>query len=241
MTFGENVIAFNLSLDFPEKLPPGIGVMNPFRENNCAIAACEAFYGKYYDDHNQRFIILGINPGRFGAGITGVPFTDPKRLKEKCGIVIPACPPAHEPSSEFVYAVIAACGGPGQFYRKWYINSLCPLGFTRMGKQGKPINYNYYDSAELARLATPFIVRTLWEQIGFGIERRACICLGTGKNAQFLEKLNQEHGFFRKIIPVEHPRYIMQYKKPELAVYIDRYREAFAEAIQEQGIDRTAQ
>lgn len=231
-TFGAKVIAFNLGLNFTAQLPPGIDVMNPFRENDCAVAACEAFYNKYYNDCNERFIILGINPGRFGAGITGVPFTDPKRLKEKCGIDIPACPPAHEPSSEFVYEVIGACGGPERFYSRWYINSLCPLGFTRVGKQGRPVNFNYYDSGELTRIATPFIVKTLWEQIGFGISRKACICFGTGKNAEYLKKLNHEHGFFEQVLPVEHPRYIMQYKKPQLGEYIERYKAALARVLQ---------
>lgn len=230
-TFGYKVLEFNQSLHLDVRLPPGIGVMNPFRENDCANAACEAFYGKYYNDTRERSIILGINPGRFGAGITGVPFTDPKRLKDKCDINVHACPQAHEPSSEFVYEVIAACGGPETFYSQWYINSLCPLGFTKVGSHGKPVNYNYYDSAELTAIVTPFIISTLWQQIGFGIRRKACICLGTGKNAAYLEKINRERGFFERIIAVEHPRYIMQYKKPELHAYIERYREALAEAI----------
>lgn len=229
-TFGRKVIDFNHSLHLDVDLPPDIGVMNPFRDNSCANVACDEFYGKYYNDCNERSIILGINPGRFGAGITGVPFTDPKRLKEKCDIDVPACPPAHEPSSEFVYAVIGACGGPKKFYSQWYINSLCPLGFTRTGRNDRPVNYNYYDSAELTRLVRPFIVQTLWVQIGFGIRRNACICLGMGKNAQFLEKLNLEYGFFERIIAVEHPRYIMQYKKPELETYIRKYKAAFETA-----------
>ncbi len=34
----------------------------------------------------HRYLILGINPGRFGGGITGIPFTDPIRLQNICGI-----------------------------------------------------------------------------------------------------------------------------------------------------------
>lgn len=229
MTFGEKVIHFNLGLDFKAQLPPGIGVMNPFRENQCAVAACEAFYHKYYDDCAKRHIILGINPGRFGAGLTGVPFTDPKRLRDQCDIDIPACPPAHEPSSQFVYEAIDAAGGPQEFYRKWYINSLCPLGFTRTGKNGRPVNYNYYDSAELAKIAAPFIVRTLWEQLGFGIFRDVCICFGTGKNYQFFSALNREHHFFERIVPLEHPRYIIQYRARKIPEYVEKYVQTFAE------------
>lgn len=226
-SFGDKVIQFNQDLDFVASLPPGIGVMNPFRQNSCAIAACAAFYGKYYNDYTERRIILGINPGRFGAGLTGVPFTDPKRLREKCGIEIKSCPAAHEPSSQFVYEAIAACGGPQQFYGKWYINSLCPLGFTRPGKTGKPVNYNYYDSAELCRIATPFILDTLARQLDFGINRDVCICFGTGKNAQFLNWLNARHKFFGQVIALEHPRYIMQYKSAEIGNYVQKYAQTF--------------
>ena len=85
-TFAEKMIAFNRSLVFDEPLPAGIRVMNPFAENDSAMAASSAFYCKYYNDVRPRTPILGINPGRFGAGLTGIPFTDPKRLKECCNI-----------------------------------------------------------------------------------------------------------------------------------------------------------
>jgi len=49
--------------------------MNPFRENPEALIVSGKFYKKYYNDNNPRFLILGINPGRFGAGVTGIPFT----------------------------------------------------------------------------------------------------------------------------------------------------------------------
>ena len=45
-----------------------------------------AFYHKFFDDNNKRIILFGINPGRLGGGITGIPFTDTYNLKEKCGI-----------------------------------------------------------------------------------------------------------------------------------------------------------
>jgi hypothetical protein len=56
-----------------------------------------------------------------------------------------------------------------------------------------------------------------------------CFCFGTGKNERFLRKLNDEHGFFKKIIALEHPRFIMQYKAMSKQVYIDKYLAAFGE------------
>jgi hypothetical protein len=59
--------------------------------------------------------------------------------------------------------------------------------------------------------------------IDLGIDRDTCFCLGTGENARFLKRLNNDHGFFRKIIPLEHPRFIMQYKSAAKGLYIEKY------------------
>ncbi len=95
-------------------------------------------------------MILGINPGRFGGGVTGIPFTDPKRVIEKCGLAYSG-EMKHEPSSVFVYEMIDAFGGAIKFYEQFYIHSVCPLGFTNINNKGKAINYNYYDSKELTK------------------------------------------------------------------------------------------
>ena len=147
-TFADKVIQFNQTLHFTGTLPNGINIMNPFREDKKVNGIASVFYKKYYNDTNIRHLILGINPGRFGGGLTGIPFTDPKRLIEKC------CIPfhgqlKHEPSSLFVYEMIDAFGGPHLFYKHFYINSICPLGFTATNAKGKEVNYNYYDSKEL--------------------------------------------------------------------------------------------
>ncbi len=34
------------------------------------------FYEKYISPHNPKIVICGINPGRLGAGKTGIPFLD---------------------------------------------------------------------------------------------------------------------------------------------------------------------
>ena len=74
-TFADNVIEFNKSLDFQGTLPRGIKIMNPFKDGQI-ISISSSFYKKYYNDNRPRHFILGINPGRFGAGVTGIPFTD---------------------------------------------------------------------------------------------------------------------------------------------------------------------
>ena len=83
-TIADKIIKFNSTIEYTGKLPPRISVMNPFKESDTALKVSNQFYKKYYSDTNKRTLILGINPGRLGAGITGIPFTDTKRLKEPC-------------------------------------------------------------------------------------------------------------------------------------------------------------
>ncbi|MDR0826594.1 MAG: DUF4918 family protein [Desulfovibrio sp.] len=229
-TFADKILAFNAHLDFTPylPLPKDVGIMNPFRENDTATPASTLFYKKYYDDHNLRHCILGINPGRFGAGLTGIPFTDPKRLKEKCHLPYEG-PDAHEPSSVFIYEMIEACGGAEKFYASFYINSVCPLGFTTVSASGKSVNYNYYDKMALQKCARPFIIQSIREQLAICLKTDVCFCLGTGKNMEFLKKLNDEEHFFGKIVALEHPRYIMQYRSKTRSDYIGKYRKAFAQ------------
>jgi hypothetical protein len=112
-TFADHVIQFNCSLEFKGKLPAGIQIMNPFKEPATA-AIMKQFYKKFYDDTHTRRLIIGINPGRLGAGVTGVPFSDTKRLAEECGIVVQGFK-THEPSSVFMYDMIHAYGGVQAF------------------------------------------------------------------------------------------------------------------------------
>lgn len=225
-TIAEKIIDFNVSLEFNGTLPEGIGIMNPFKENDQIIPLSSTFYRKYYNDCDKRHLILGINPGRFGAGVTGIPFTDTKRLREKCGIPYTG-KETHEPSSVFVYEVIEAYGGPEKFYHDLYIHSIFPLGFVIIDDLGKMKNYNYYDSKALTEAIYDFSVENIRKQIALGCETDICFCFGTGKNEKFLRSLNKEYGFFKKIIALEHPRFIMQYQTKNRALYIEKYLAAF--------------
>ncbi|MDF2193565.1 SMUG2 DNA glycosylase family protein [Paraflavitalea sp. CAU 1676] len=227
-TFADRVIDFNKHVHFEGKLPAGIRIMNPFREDKNILPLSSLFYKKFYDDHEMRHLILGINPGRFGGGVTGIPFTDTKRLKQECGIPYEG-KETHEPSSVFVYDVINAFGGPAAFYKKIYINSMSPLGFTAIGPNGKEVNYNYYDSTALTDAVYDFIVDNIRQQIALGVHTDVCFCFGTGKNEKFLRQLNEKEQFFGKIVALEHPRFVMQYKLKSKQVYIDKYLAAFEE------------
>lgn len=234
MTFAERVIRFNRDLVYTGRpLPAAIRILNPFRDSPVAGDISGRFYRAYYDDNAPRHLILGINPGRFGAGLTGIPFTDPKRLVSECGIPYTG-KVTHEPSSVFVYDMIRAYGGPVAFYRKFYINSLCPLGFTTVQENGREKNYNYYDSPALTAAVSDYIVENIRTQIGLGCATDVCFCFGTGQNERYLRKVNAEQGFFARIVALEHPRFIMQYKQKSKSEYIQRYLAAFA-TIEETG------
>ncbi len=224
--FAEKVVSFFNELEFKCSLPSGISIMNPFRDNPQIIPVISRFYNKYYSDYDPRYLILGINPGRFGAGVTGIPFTDSKRLSEKCGLSIPGLD-TFETSSAYVYEMIEAFGGVEKFYKKFFISAVCPLGFTVISKKGKSVNYNYYDSKKLTDAVMSFIIYSLNRHLDFGIERDICFCMGTGKNYKFLVQLNEKLKFFGRIVPLEHPRYVMQYKSKQKDFYINRYIEEF--------------
>ena len=223
MTFGEKVIAFNKSLDLTAKLPKGVVAMNPF-QNDYALSLCQKFYTQYYNDTNERHIILGINPGRLGGGLTGIPFTDPVKLEKLCGIANTLAKKT-ELSADYIYLMIAAFGGIEKFYHQFYFNSICPLGFTKDGK-----NLNYYDIKELQDAVKGFMINSLKKQINFGINTHVAYCLGEGQNFKFISRLNEEHHFFKKIIPLAHPRFIMQYKRKKVNEYIGDYLKKFGMA-----------
>jgi hypothetical protein len=169
-------------------------------------------------------LIIAINPGRLGAGATGIPFTDTVRLEKDCGINA-GIPPTYEPSSVFVYEMIKTYGGPAAFYKDFYITSVCPLGFVKENEKGREVNFNYYDSKELENAVTPFIIQSLQKQVSFNVDLNCCICWGRGKNFHFLSGLNSRYHFFKEIIPLDHPRFIMQYRAKQKQDYSDHYLE----------------
>ena len=220
MTFADNILSFFKNLRFNISLPDDVEVMNPFKDE-AAMQVCTQFYKKYYSDNTERRMIIGINPGRHGGGITGIPFTDPIRLRNECGIDN-NWQPKQELSSLFVYDVITAYGGAEKFYKDFYITAVSPLGFTKEGK-----NLNYYDDKILQNEIKDFVIDCMKKQLAFGINRQVAFCLGDGKNFKYLSRLNEEIKFFKKIIPLSHPRFIMQYKLKKKEEYINHYLEKF--------------
>lgn len=220
-TFADKVIDFNRNLHYPGKLPEGFRVMNPYLDNPETMDIMQQFYRKYYNDSKQRRFIVGINPSRHGAGVTGVPFTDTKRLESVCSIKMHSAH-THEISSVFMYKLIAEYGGAEDFYKHFYINSPFPLAITRQTKEGKWINANYYDDTLLFKMVKDFMIMSLKKHVSLGLDTSEVFVLGA-KNANFIQKLNKEVRLFGSLTTLEHPRYIQQYKSKEQRQYIDKY------------------
>ena len=214
-TWAKELFEFYTSLKPGEYLPGSIQWLYPQKEKKVQ-AILELFLNKYYSDCSKRILFLGINPGRYGAGITGINFTAPKQLREDCEIENPFS--GSELSAEFIYAMINAYGGTKKFYSKFFIGSVCPLGFVQNGK-----NLNYYDNKELLKAIEPFIIDNISRLVSYNIDRSICICIGGEKNFKYLSQLNEQNHWFKKILCVPHPRFIMQYKRKQVQDYIKLY------------------
>ncbi len=117
-------------------LPVDVGVLDPFNGPNGdeVRRIVTLFHRKYYSDNKPRVLMLGINPGRLGAGSTGLSFTDTKRCESDLGIPVNGLR-THEPSSDFFYRMIRGAGGAAAFYDQVYVHAICPLGFVKPGPE----------------------------------------------------------------------------------------------------------
>ena len=219
MSFSKKAIDYFCNLKIPTAKSLGVKIMNPY-ESDEVRKVVKKFYSKYYDDEKKRLFIIGINPGRFGGGLTGIAFTDPVALRKDCGIEN-NLGTRKELSSKFIYKVLEKFGGPKKFFSKIFLTAIYPFAIIKNGK-----NYNYYDEKLLSKKLRPEIIKNINSQIGFGARKNLVILLGK-KNAEFFTKINEDHKFFNRIAVLEHPRYIMQYKLKQSDKYIKKYIETF--------------
>ena len=222
-SFADKAIAYYNTLTAPTNLPPELGVMNPYQQPAVQSIVGE-FYTKFFSDTNPRVFILGINPGRFGAGVTGISFTTPQNLRQYCGIenTLHDTP---ELSSRFIYQVVDAFGGATEFYNQFFLTSLFPLALTKDGK-----NYNFYDDRQTTEILWPVITETVRTQLDFGSSRHVAVCLGR-KNETYLRRLNDQQSFFDRIVTLDHPRYILQYRSRDVNTYLEQYIRTLADCL----------
>jgi hypothetical protein len=209
------LVQFYRSLRVGE-LPDGIELLYPQADERVMRTVAE-FLDRFYADRHPRQLLFGINPGRFGAGTTGINFTAPKQLTEVLEIEH-GFRKQTELSAEFIYEVIVQYGGPKKFYGDFFLSSISPLGFVKNGK-----NLNYYDDKRLMEALEPFIIKSIAQQLRIFRPVQKCICIGGEKNFKYFLGLNNKLQFFKEIIPLPHPRFIMQYRRKLKEKYVLEY------------------
>ena len=218
-TIASELIHFYRSMRIGCELPDGVELLHPQADEK-VMEVVSSFLHRYYADKHPRQLMFGINPGRFGAGTTGINFTGPKQLTEILQMEHPFGKKS-ELSAEFVYEVITSYGGAEKFYSHFFLSSISPLGFTKNGK-----NLNYYDDKQLQSALEPFITKSIAQQLRIFRPSQICICIGGEKNFNYFLALNQKLQFFKEIIPLAHPRFIMQYRRKQKEKYLLEYLSA---------------
>ncbi len=216
--FAQTISRFLTTLDLGVKLPKGFGVLDPYQDPEVR-RVVRSFAETYYAGDHPRTAIWGINPGRFGAGVTGLSFTDPYALTDILGMQT-TIEGRRELSAEFVWMVIEAYGGAEKFYHDFFVSALSPLGFIKDGK-----NINFYDDARFQKAIEPRIIEWVREQQGAGLHADRCIVLGTGKLKDVMEKKLRPYLDYEHVDYLEHPRFIMQYRRKRVGEYVDKYVE----------------
>lgn len=111
--------------------PHGFSVLADFLANWEAI---EEFYATFYSQGFPKTVLCGLNPGRLGAGKTGIPFVDFASLSELMDGIDRR---DEERSATFFHSVVSHFEATG-FYRSFYVTNVSWVGFVKGRK-----NANY--------------------------------------------------------------------------------------------------
>jgi len=184
-----------------------ICIIADFVENRAAI---EAFWQRYWQGNIPRIMLCGINPGRFGAGQTGIPFIDFLSLSR---LIDDVERQDAEKSASFFFKVAEAFGIEA-FFRTFYISNVSSVGYLASSAK----NLNYYD---LPRPALNIVERNFLEEISI-VQPTHVISLS-----------KEVHATIRRLLPKQidtafrlpHPSWIMTYRQSEQATWVEKYLE----------------
>jgi len=185
----------------------GICVIADFKHN---LSGIEAFWQRYWQDDLPRVMLCGINPGRFGAGQTGIPFVDFQSLSR----LIPDVTRQDAEKSATFFFKVAEAFGLEQFFRTFYISNVSSVGY--LDSKGKNLNYH-----DLPREALDIVERNFNEEIEF-VQPTHIISLS-----------KEAHATIRRCLPEQiecrfrlpHPSWIMTYRQSEQTRWVDKYLE----------------
>jgi len=182
------------------------------RENICVLSnflshrqVMDDFWRRFYPEELPRHVICGLNPGRFGAGLTGVPFTDFQTLSRWMPSVERQ---DTEPSAQFFAQVVAAVGVEA-FFRRFYVTNVSAVGYVKDGR-----NLNYHD---LPAGALEVVERRFVEEMEI-VRPQQIIALG-----------RQVERSIKRLMPnvvvsyLPHPAWVSTYRKAAQHDWIERY------------------
>ena len=185
----------------------GICVLSDFLDHRHVM---ENFWATFYPEGPPPQVICGLNPGRHGAGLTGVPFRDFKTLsKWMQGINRQDA----EPSAQFFAKVVEAVGVEA-FFKRFYVTNISAVGYVRDGK-----NLNYHD---LPEVALRVVERNFMEEMA-SVQPTRIIALGKHPYATVGKLLSSSVG---DIAYLPHPSWIMTYRRREADDWLGRYIDA---------------
>ncbi|TDF98001.1 uracil-DNA glycosylase family protein [Paenibacillus piri] len=153
------------------------------------------FYQRYYCENSKpRLVLCGINPGRRGAGKTGVPFLDFKSLSQ----LMPEINNNDEElSAQFVFKVIAHFGAD-TFFQHVYLTNISWFGFEGTNN-GRKVNVNYYELDDHEQM---IFTRGFIEEMK--VVKPACIIPLSEKVEKTLQRMNLPYPLGPKLY---HPYY----------------------------------
>lgn len=184
----------------------GITILQDFLEYR---PNAEQFIQQYLPEPLPQTVILGLNPGRSGAGLTGIPFLDFRSLAN----LLPDTPlPRNdtEPSANFFHRVVQNVGVE-KFYRTFYVSNVAAVGFLRDGK-----NCNY---PELPTAAQRVIEERFLAEMA-QLQPKRIIALGREVEAT-VQRLFPDDSV--RISHLPHPSWIMTYRLREAQSWVRRY------------------
>lgn len=192
----------------------GICIPSDFVDNEEGISA---FWEKFHGNSVPRIMICGINPGRFGAGKTGIPFMDFASLSQ----LIPGVERRDsENSASFFFEVVKSFGAKS-FFKTFYVTNFSSVGFVKDG-----VNFNYHD---LPQAALETVERNFLAEIAI-VDPTHVISLG-----------REVHRSVRKLLPrdidcslyLPHPSWIATYRSSDRDHWAQHYKEALAKFVVE--------
>ena len=174
----------------------------------------DAFWDRYYARRVPRIVVCGINPGRFGAGKTGIPFLDFASLSQ----LMPGVDRHDSEKSAAFFCQVIQSYGSEAFFRDFYVTNVASVGFLRDGR-----NLNYHD---LPAAAQATVEANFCEEMKM-VNPTQVISLGTAVQHTARKLLSPDIDCSLRL---PHPAWVATYRSRETEQWVSDYVEALKSA-----------